>query len=572
MNAHNPTECRAVEDLLVTLSAGELETELALQLRAHLEVCAHCSEAFAGIARAQQLAAELKLSSPELDRYPEFLRRLAASEAQAAKVADWVAEPVRSGNQIVSLVPIASEKELATSATSQAGAAAIIPLFGNRLVFRSGFGRGFDLQITSSQNRELFHLSANSLTKAAAIVAGVSVFAASTLIAFGFIVIFLFRQWQSAGEQTAVQRVNPQEQVSDPRHAPPIPQNFPWLQTVAGDRSALALWKAGSQVQAGFIEGQGASISHSFTLLTPAHTQNRPLVEPRMTDCTIASDGQNFVTVREQSGSLFVWELKPQASKQHSPVSEQPIVISHKGVQPAIAWAGDRYLVVWIEPDPNLPKIKMIELGKDGRPLQFLAMTVAETDRANEKLGTPSIAAQAGKAIIVYQKQGGVLLAKLWDSVNGLRDSQFELLRQKGWMINRPILSVARDGYFLCLGENQPEGGELRVASISFAGEVQKTQTFAVARTQILTFDFRASGEEMALIWSEAEVGGAQIFAQRFSLEGIASTRVVNLTPPGIAPLAFAFADAEGKAMIWHEARPAEKQFPVATRRIGWSR
>lgn len=567
MNAHDHTECRAVEDLLVALSAGELGAELALQLRTHLDSCADCRETLANIRRASQLAAELKLASPELDRYPEFLRRLAAKEAELA------GETVELNRQITALATINAGKELAANATPQAGAAAVIPLFGNKLVFRSGFGRGFDLQITSSQNRKLFHLSANSLAKAAAVVAGFGVFAATTLFAVGFMIVLLIRQWQNAGQhENPQEQIRPQEQFNDPRHTPPIPQNFPWLQTVAGDRSALALWKAGSQVQAGFIDGQGASISHSLTLLTLAQPQNRLLVEPRMTDCAIASDGQNFVAVREQFGNIFVWDLKPQANKQHLPVSERPIVISSKGVQPSIAWAGDRYLVVWIEPDPNLPKIKMIELGNDGRPLKSSAMTVAETERENEKLGTPSIAAQGGKAIIVYQKQGGVLLAKLWDSANGLSGSQVELLRQKGWMINRPVLSVAGDGYYFCLGENQPEGAELRVAKISFAGEVQKAQTLAVSRTQILTFDFRVSGEEMALIWSEAEIGGAQIFAQRFSLAGIAATAVVNLTPQGIAPLAFAFGDAEGNAMIWHEARPAEKQFPVAMRRIEWSR
>ncbi len=571
MNAHNQTECPAVEDLLVALSAGELESELALQLRAHLDSCADCHETLAKISRANQLAAGLKLASPELDRYPEFLRRLAAKEAELS--AELAGEPVELNHQITALAPINAGKELAASATPQAGAAAVIPLFGNKLVFRSGFGRGFDLQIISSQNRELFHLSANSLAKAAAVVAGFGVFAATTLFAVGFMVVLLVRQWQNAGQhENPQEQIRPQEQFNDPRHAPPIPQNFPWLQTVAGGRSALALWKAGSQVQAGFLDGQGASISHSFTLLTPAQTQNRPLLEPRMTDCAIASDGQNFVAVREQFGNIFVWDLKPQANKQHSPISERPIVISSKGLQPAIAWASDRYLVVWIEPDPNLPKIKMIELGNDARPLQSSAMTVAETERENEKLGTPSIAAQSGKAIIVYQKQGGVMLAKLWDSDNGLSGAQFELLRQKGWMINRTVLSVAGDGYYFCLGENQNEGGEVRFARISFAGVVQQWKTLAVSRTQILTFDFRASGEDMALIWSEAEIGGAQIFAQRFSLAGIATTRVVNLTPSGIAPLAFAFADAEGNAMIWHEPRPAERQLPVATQRIEWSR
>jgi len=569
MNAHDQTECRAVKDLLVALSAGELESELASQLRAHLDVCADCSETLAEFNRAQQLAVELKLASPKLDRYPEFLRRLAASEAQAEKEAElMIAESVESNDQIVALAAIQAEKDLA-SAASQAGAAAVIPLFGNRLVFRSGFGRGFDLQIISKQQRELFRLSANSLAKAAAIVAGVGVFAATTLFALGAVIVLLVQQWQKPGQQ--IRQDGPlKEQRPQPFQA--IPPNLPWLQTVTGDNRTLAIWKAGRQVQAGFINSQDAKIPGSFTLLIPMQPEDRPSFEPGITDCALATDGQNFVVVREHSSNILAWSLKPPNDKHHPPLSERPIVLSNKGVQPAIAWAGGRYLVVWIEPDPYLPKIKMIELGGDGRPLQASAIIVAETERENEKLGAPIIAAHGGKAMVVYQKQGGALIARMWDQANGLSGLPVELLQQKGFMINRPLLTAVGDGFYFCLGENHHEGAELRLVKINLAGEVQKVQMLAVLRMPILTFDFRVTGEGMALIWSEAAVGGAQIFAQRFSLEGAPSTAVVNLTPSEIPPLAFAFADADGKAMIWHEAHPVEMQLPIAIRRIDWNR
>lgn len=574
MNGHDQTECRAVDDLLIAVSAGELEAELTAQLQAHLKICANCREAMATIRRAQQLAAEMKLASPELDRYPEFLRRLAANEAQEVEEAELITDSMKSTAQMASLATIREENELATGAATQAGVAAIIPLFGNRLVFRSGFGRGFDLQVTSKQNRELFHLSANSLVKAAAVVAGVGIFAATTLFALGFMGLLLFRQWQKAGSQNADQpiakpeQVKPQGQFPDSGHAPPIPQNVPWVQTVAGENSTLALWKAGSQIQAGFIDHQNP-FPNPVTLLTPGAFTNRPSHEPRITDCAIASDGQGYMVVREQQGNILAWNLSPRVESQ---LASRPIVLSEIGFQPAIAWAGDRYLAVWIEPDPALPKIRMIELGKDGRPLQASAMTVAESERETEKLGTPSIVAQTGKAMIVYQRQGGAILAKMWDSANGLDNSQFELFRQNGWMINRSVLSVAGNSYYLCLGENRPEGAELRVAKISFAGEVQQMQTLVVSRTQILMYDFRVFGENMAMIWSEAAPGGAQIFAQRFSLEGIPATSAIHATPSEIPPMAFAFADAEGKAMIWHEARPSEGRVPVAIRRIDWSK
>ncbi|HQR34315.1 MAG TPA: zf-HC2 domain-containing protein [Blastocatellia bacterium] len=572
MNTHDRTECRAVDDLLVALAAGELEPELTSQLRAHLDECASCSLAFTGINRAQQLAVELKLASPELDRYPEFLRRLAAYEAQVVRDAELIAEPVESNPQIVALAPIRSERELAENAVPQAGAAAVIPLFGNRLIFRSGFGRGFDLQVTSGQNKELFHLSANSLAKAAAVVAGFGVFAAASLFTLGLMVVTIVQQWQKPQAQIAEQpRPEALPQEHRPQPADGLPQNSPWLQTVVGENSTLALWRAGGQIQASFMNRDGSWLSNPFRLIPALSPSEKSFSEPRATDCAAATDRHGFVVVREQSNSILAWHLTPSAGKPQAD-GEQPVVLSNRGFQPAIAWAGDRYLVVWIEPDPNLPKIKMIELGSDGRPLQPEERTVAESESRNGKLGTPSVVAQDGRAMIVYSKQGGGIIARIWNQADGLSGSAFELLQQKGFLVNRVLLAVDGGGLTVCLDETRPEGSELRFARVSFAGEVQTKQTLVTSRMPILSFDVRVNEEGIALIWSEAALGGAQILARRFSPEGIASTRVVNVTPTEIAPLAFAFADTEGKAMIWHEAQPAQGKFPVATRQIDWNR
>ena len=572
MNSNAQTECRAVDDLLVALSAGELERELAAQLRAHLDACAICTETLTGIRRAQELAAGLKLASPELDRYPEFLRRLVASDAQVVRDAELIAEPIESNPQIVALAPIRSERELAENAVPQAGAAAVIPLFGNRLIFRSGFGRGFDLQVISGQNKELFHLSANSLAKAAAVVAGFGIFTAASLFALGLVVVAIVQQWQKPHGQIAEQlRPEALPQEHRPQPGDGLPQNLPWLQTVVGENSTLALWRAGGQIQVSFMNRYGSWLSNPFMLIPAFSPPEKSFSEPRATDCAAATDRHGFVVVREHSNSILAWHLTPSAGKPQSD-GERPVVLSNRGFQPAIAWAGDRYLVVWIEPDPNLPKIKMIELGSDGRPLQPEDITVAESESSNGKLGTPSVVAQDGKAVIVYSKQGGAIISRIWNQANGLSGSAVELLQQKGFLVNRALLAVDGEGVSLCLGETRPEGSELRFAKISFAGEVQTMQTLAASRMPILTFDFRVNEAGMALIWSEAAIGGAQIFARKFSPEGVASTRVVNVTPTEIAPLAFAFADTEGKAMIWHEAQPAQGKFPVATRQIDWSR
>lgn len=565
MNSNVQTECRAVGDLLVALSAGELESELAAQLRAHLDECADCSYSLAGIHRAQQLAVELKLASPELDRYPEFLRRLSASEAKIASDG----ESVESKSQIVLLATIPAKQDLALNAAPQTGAAAVIPLFGNRLIVRSGFGRGFDLQITSRQNRELFRLSANSLAKVAAVVAGFGLFAAASLAAVGLLIVWMFRHSPERSAPAQPEQAQQQPGQFNRPEAPNFqPQNLPWLQTVVGNNWTLATWRAGNQVQAGFVEPESGAVSDPFLLASAVADQRA--AESRITDCAIATDGQSFVVVREQGSTLFAWHLRPSQEKPRSGISEPPLVIATRAFQPAIAWAGDRYLVVWIEPDPGFPKLKLLELGRDGHPLQPTAVTVAETKDANQKVGTPGIVAQSGKALIVYQMPGHSLMARLWDSAKGLSEAPYELLRYKGQMVNRPALAATGDKFYLCWGENFAEGAELRWAVVNAGGEVVKTQTLAVSRTPIIAFDFKLSGEEMALMWAEFAAGGGQIFAKRFSVAGQELSGAINVTPAEIPPVAFAFANSAGTAMVWHEARPKRTQLPVFGRRIEW--
>ncbi|MFN0111340.1 MAG: zf-HC2 domain-containing protein [Blastocatellia bacterium] len=576
MNFNVQTECRAVEDSLVALAANELDAELSAQLRAHVDDCANCQSSLAEIRRAGLLAGELKLVSPELDRYPEFLRRLAASEAQAAREIVLEGELVSSVGEVLALTPIKASMELKASEIQQAGAAAVIPLFGHRLIIRSGFGRGFDLQVSSRQNRELFHLSANSLAKAAAVVAGFGMFAALSLFALGMLVVWMVRQAAPTFSPPSAEQIHQQEPM--PHLGERRLQNFgeqklPWLQTVAGDGWALAMWKAGNQVQAGFIEPESGALSDPFILAlpnlgTPAANE---AAESRITDCSLATDGQSVVAVREQMGNVFVWHLQPSSNKPRAGISPMPIVIGSRAFQPAIAWAGDRYLVVWIEPDRNFPKLKMVELDRAGRPLQPAALTVAETESANLKVGTPSIVAQSGRALIVYQRQGNSLMARSWDSTAGMSEAPVELLRHKGQMINRPVLAAIGGKFLVCWGENYPEGSELRWGSVNPVGEVEKLQTLAVSRMPIISFDFKASGKEMSLIWSEAAEGGAQIFAQRYSPTGRALSRAINVTPSEIPPMAFAFANAEATTMVWHEARPIQMQSPVLSKRIKWN-
>lgn len=564
MNTHDRTECRAAEDLLVALTAGELENELTSQLRAHLEHCSNCSLMFAEINRAQQLAADLKLNSPDVDRYPEFLRRLAASEARISREAEL--HSVRSDNAAL-VRNAASEVVPVQGEAAEAGVAAVIPLFGNRLIVRNGFGGGFDLLIKSRQGKELVHVSASSLMKAAVVVGGVGLFGATSALAIVFLAISYF---QKTGKTALPPEVIRQE--NSPQIGKANQHHLPWIQTVTGESNTLAVWKAGHQVQAVFFDRRNNPISTPFILLMPIAQQKQP-VESALSDCALATDGENFVVVREQAGTIWAWLLRPSTSFGSN--SEMPIALGDRALQPAVAWAGDRYLVVWIEPDPLWPKIRMLELDKDARPMRVTALTVAETQGEGQKVGSPAVVAEAGKALILYQKQGDGLAAKIWRSTDGLSDAPIQISQQNG-LLQARVLAVWHDeGVFLCWRATTGEGAEINFARISADGKSVKSQNLMLTRMPITAFDFRIARNQMALVWSETFAGGVQVLGQHLSHEGKALGTVTNIFAGSDAPMALAFADKEGNAIIWHQHRQSNLQsakpgFPVAVSEIDW--
>ncbi|HMY72608.1 MAG TPA: zf-HC2 domain-containing protein, partial [Blastocatellia bacterium] len=374
MNTDRAKECRAVEDLLVALAAGELESEHAAQLRAHLEDCARCSSAFAEVSRAETLAASLKLESPQIDRYTEFLRRLAAGESQS--------------------LTVNSEQPLDPANDAKAGVAAVIPLFGNRVAVRNGFGRGFDLSVTSRQGREWLHLSAKSLTRVAAVAGGVS-------LAAGISVVALLWMLFTFGKSPSTEPQNPPPVERPPMRAA---DDAPWIQTASTAERTLAIWREGTELQAGWMSRGQSVLSDRFQLRAPVNTPvkgNRPPLPPRAMECAVATDGKDFIVLREIEGGIYLWRIESQTVA-------PPILLSRKGAQPRAAWIGDRYVVVWVAPDMLSPVIEMLEVGRDGRPLQTSATLVAQTAQGG-KVGLPGVTGGNGKVLVTYFVQGGAL-------------------------------------------------------------------------------------------------------------------------------------------------------------------
>jgi len=536
------TECRAVNDLLVALVAGELAGEHEAQLRAHLELCANCQAAFAEINRAAELAGALKLASPAVDRYPEFLRRLAAREAELQ-------------NEAVALKP-GSEPNAST-----AGMAAVIPLFGNRVAVRNGFGQGFDLSVTSRQGKQWLHLSAKSLTRVAAVTASVSLVAGISVVSL----LLLFFSWN---------RSQPQAPQGADGQLPKVAPNPPlfgqddgqWIQTASTAAGTLAIWKENAQLQAGWIEHAAPAEIRRFTLALPPLPQspmrgNRP--PPRMAECSVATDGDSFVVLREVEGGIYLWRLEKDAAS-----VAPPTIIIRTGAQPDVAWIGDRYVAVWVVPDLVAPVIEMIELGSDGRPLQTSVTTVAQTEQGN-KVGLPGITGGNGQVLVSYFVQSGALMTRLFTKAgDGYEASSPVESGDGGGPHHMPIrlLSIA-DGFLACWDVGRTDGAEVRYSRLDRQGRLLSQKTLARARTPITSFDLRARNGSVILLWSEVQPGGALTFTQQFSFDGDPLERPRNVFVADHKPSAVVFGDAEGNSLLWPGMLRPDR-FPLSIKRI----
>lgn len=546
------TECRAVSDLLVALAAGELEHEHTAQLQAHLADCAACDAEFAVINRAVVLSTSLKLPSPEIDRYPEFLRCLAASETHV---------PVKPEAQALTPTERGINPSVQDTAQNEAGVAAVIPLFGNRIALRNGFGQGFELRVTSSQGNQWLHLSANSLTRVAAVAAGVSLAAGISVVALLLLVFPFFRHAQTE-PQNPVRDAQPERPPNPGPNLPPRGLDEPaWIQTASNAERTLAIWKENAQLYFGWIERSDLSLSNRYSLQTPL-ISNRPPLPPRMAECAIATDGKDFILLREIEGAIYLWRLEaPTSEPEKNVVLSPPTLLSRKGAQPGIAWVGDRYVAVWVSPDMIAPAIELIELGRDGRVLQASAAIIAATEGGG-KVGLPGVTGGNGQVLVSYFVQGGVLMTR-------------RLIRaEKGYELSLPVnigeaegphhlpvrLFALPDGYLACWDVMNAESAEIRLARLDRQGQLLRRRVLVRARTPITSYDlkFTAEGtEELLLLWSEAQPGGALTFTQNFSFSGEPAQPPQNLFVTGSKPAAVALGDVANQSLVWIEPTPS---------------
>ncbi|MDX2033557.1 MAG: zf-HC2 domain-containing protein [Blastocatellia bacterium] len=521
-NDSRPTECAAAAEWLVAFDAGELPVAQTAEIRTHVTTCPACREELAVIAQAREAAADLALASPHIDRYPEFLRRLAAEETPPQE----------------SLIPVEEQRP-----APPGGLAAIVPVFGRRLFVRSGFGSGFELQLVSRDGEELLRLSTSALaTRAGLRFAAASAFGGATIVALFLLLFSLASRPREAQPQDArPTRTDASASVRVGRR---------WMQTASSNAQTLLLWNDESGVRIAFLDANGRP--SPAQLLPDAALPDAPA--PGLTDCAAAIDDHGGLVLCRQGSAIRAWPVSPNRQ-----IDEwKPVLISDRGTHPVIARSGDRYLAAWIEPDPTAPKLRFQELAPDGAPREETAAVAAVTEDG-AMIGSPAIAADADRAVIFYQMRGGALAARRWNAAQGIHPAAIPLGRHPGILLHRAQL-LLHDASCLIAWVDVDRGlSALRLATLTDDDQLRPTRTLASAPGTIDGFDLRLRDDRLALLWSATATDAPQRFAQTFSLDGRPLHKPLALpsSPPG--PLAFA--DSTGAAY----AVP-----PLAVRSIEW--
>lgn len=559
------TECRAVAEWLVALLAGEVEPEPAAQLNAHVAQCATCQAELASLRRTQQLAGALHLNSPVLDRYPEFLRRLAAEET--AGMASTLAPRVQ-GVLPVQAELVAPLGAAAEAADARAGVAAVVPLFGRRVLWRSGFGQGFELAVVSAQGRELLRLSATSLARVAAVAAGFSVFAGLAML--GVFFALFPGGWPREGK--------PSDAVAPtaPAVAPPMESRAPvWVQSFSHPQSSLFVWRAGAQWQASWAHVSDAAPAAPLTLpppLTSNGTANLPATAPAFAPLVGATDGKSFVLLQEAREAFFVWHLPLEARLDDAAAPGRfgivgPLRLPGAGLMPALAWFGNRYWLASVQPSQTEPFITLRGLNRLGEPLAEPETLAAETENF-DKVGWPCLASQGERGALFFFTEAGVLQGRTLAHTDG----QIELgprvrlaTRQRARLTPlraQAFRSATESGYWLLWGEVEPGGFDVRLARLTDDLTLVGLHTLVTATTDKVTFDWRLTAQGLALLWAEsrdaaasrADVTEVQVWQRLFDLTGAPLTAPQPLKSRSASPVnvvaGAAFADAQGQRVV----------------------
>ncbi|MBX7219356.1 MAG: zf-HC2 domain-containing protein [Blastocatellia bacterium] len=522
-------ECQAVGNLLVAFASHELDPERHSQLETHLQGCSRCQLEFQSIRETRHLAGQIRLICPEVDRYPEFLKRLSASEATRSQAALETITRPNTLDQPSTALP-----------ENVGGFAAVVPFFGRRLAVRSGFQRGFDLTVQDRTGKELFKVAATSLTRVATVAVGFS-FAAGIAIT-AMIFVFLPMINKPAPPSQGVIAPNPTIGGGVPASQPLEAGFIPPIQTATAGGKTLAVWQSSRQLFGQLFEPLSAQPMFEF----PQSPQsNRPQPPRPAGTATTATDGEGFVTLASDGTALAAWYLDLKA-----PGPRPSVRISEAGMNPALTWLGNRYLAVWIKPDFSAPELEGIELDKTGQPLSGQTLILARSNPGN-KISHPRLATAGKKVAVTYRSESGDATVLLFDPATGSTPVNFLLPRSANAQIDDARVFPAGDEFLIVWSEGTSAGSRLCGLKVGNGGISQAATPLVNSPQFIAEFTLLLEKNRFTAVWLEGTGGQKQILAQPFDnrFTPLSVSRV--LVPETTRPVSFAPALANNSHVLW---------------------
>jgi hypothetical protein len=551
-------DCLLLSDLLVVYATGELESELALQVHAHIDECERCAQEFADIQSANEMAGALKLRGEAVDRYPEFLRRLAASNISGT---DSSVEKINDPSAIVALHSSSSSKALAEAQThalalpeSDGGLAAVIPFFGRRVAVRTGFGRGFDLMVLGRDGAQLMKLSASSLTRVAAVAAGVAAVPTLALVAGLFLFSPDFGKLRAPSDMAsaASQETNEKVRPLSPAAAQPM-QGMPLIATVSSTDATLALSRRGEELSAEFIRGDAVEAKVLLVMPDGGNPKSPLPLALWKRNTALATDGKDFLVLENVKEEIFSWQVERDGAKE-----VKGTLIAEHAMNPTLIWAGDRYIAAFVKPDRHEPVINVLELDSYGKPLSK-EREVVRTENFN-KVGWPALAIRNNDLLIAYFTENKMLKTRLLangKNNNEMRDASVKAFDESEPPARAKIIPVS-SGYLIFWVASKADGAKLHYLILSENNEIVSTKELLTTNNQILDWQVNLTDNEIKFVWLERNLSKQQIFARNFSVSGEARNDVQAITSQENNPIGIGFFGADGSAIVWANAQQGQ--------------
>lgn len=535
-------ECRGVGDLLIYFQKRELDPERSEIVESHLAECAECRGELQELVRAAELARGLRVESADVDRYPEFLRRLAG-------------RPARPDDVAVSTSDVPCETEGGAPALpanhGRSGAAILLPLFGRTLAIRSGFGRGFEMVVVGKTGAEILKVSVTSLARAAAIGSIV------TLVPT-FVVMFLVLPWARRDGKPTQQEVQYAEGPigssgfgSSGNGAPPPPMHSLDISAApAGDLSVIVTQGGGGLIAKIWNRGRWGAAMALPSLAPPS----RNLVLQGSVMGTLASDGENAVFVGSSPQGMASWRIAPVEGK-----VQAATLLRDQGDAPDLCWNGDRYLLAWTSFGQRGSSIWMMSLDRLGQPASDATeMSTGSGVETGPRL--PSIAGNNACALLCYQTLGGGIRAHLFrgDPLREKAPSKLLVIPASfDGLMRKPRIRELADGFLVFWAETSQDGTWIFMVRVDNSGAIGSRTRLVYVGGPIPAWDVSAGDQGPIVAWIEASSAGVRVMRQEFDGEGERVGDPTVVPSPGCLPSGLAIGNPGADVVFWlcHTAR-----------------